>query len=123
MNDEEYFNEIYEYTLLQSTSGIWSPFRNSSDFKKSKKAFLDCLRYFIETNKLRLAKNGLFLTGTTDEQLELFRKSFPDEKRMKETENYWWYSDECPAGVVWIVDEEVEGFTTPAENGKYYFWS
>jgi len=120
-NDQ--LKEVYENAKLQSTSGLWYPFSYDDSYQNSIDAFLECLFTFLNEGKLRLAKKGKFLEGTIEEQIELFRKSFPDEERMKEVESYWWYLDDCPAGVVWIVDEAVEGFTTPAENGKHYFWA
>jgi hypothetical protein len=77
----------------------------------------------MEEYKVCLDKNGIFLEGTIDEQLALFKNAFPEEERMKEIDHYWWYLDDCPATVVWILDRDVKGFTTPAGNGKFYFWT
>ena len=123
MIEKKHLNEIYENAWTQSLSSLWYPFTHENNFENTKCLFLECLYILLSKDKLKLAKNGCFLSGTIEEQIELFKNSFPNEERMKEVEPYWWYLDECPAGAVWIVDEEVEGFTTPAENGKHYFWA
>jgi hypothetical protein len=99
------------------------PKKYSETYQGRIELFFIVLGRLIEEKKLRLAKKGEFLQGTIDEQLALFKNAFPDEERMKEVETYWWFLDDCPAGVVWILDREIESFTTTAGDGKFYYWA
>ncbi|MGB4774158.1 MAG: DUF596 domain-containing protein [Daejeonella sp.] len=123
MINKEYLNEVYDNSLGHSLVSLWYIFKNETNFQLSKDNFLECLYVFIFENKLRLAKNGVFLKGSIQEQVKMFGNALPDEERMKEEESYWWYLDDCPGDAVWIVNEPIDGFTTPAENGKYYYWA
>ena len=132
ISDKSYF-KIIDGLEIMSTGALWHKTSDSELFLFPKyyaethegriELFFIIIRRLIEESKLLLAKNGEFLKGTIDEQLELFKNAFPDGERMKEVYAYWWYLDDCPAEVVWILDEEIKGFTTPAENGKFYFWT
>ncbi|WP_155561140.1 DUF596 domain-containing protein, partial [Xylella fastidiosa] len=59
----------------------------------------------LDEGKLKLAEKGEFMTGTTEEQVEMFRKSFPASDEEMES-GCWFFSDECPAGAVWVFKGE-----------------
>ena len=132
MISEETYLKMTDGLELMALTNLWYSTKNYEYFGFPKvysetyvgriKLFFIIIRRLIEENKLRLAENGEFLKGTIDEQLELFKNAFPDEERMKEVDVYWWFLDDCPAGGVWIIAKEVNRFTTPAENGKFYYW-
>ena len=48
-------------------------------------------------------KNGVFLDTPIEEQVEAFRRAFPESVADSGYEDfYWWFFDEaCPAGVAW----------------------
>ncbi|TWP37461.1 DUF596 domain-containing protein, partial [Xylella fastidiosa subsp. fastidiosa] len=81
-----------------------------------KKDFLFLIGKLLDEGRLKLAKHDEFMTGTTEEQVEMFRKSFPasDEAMLR---GAWFFADECPAGAVWVFKGE-------GENGEdYYEWT
>ncbi len=117
-------DEIYSNTVQGSIGMIWhnSNFLSQS-YNHHKEIFFNYLEYLLSNDLLKFAKNGEFLSGTIEQQLALFKNAFPEEERMKEIDSYWWYLDDCPVEPVWILNKEIEGFTVPAEDGKFYFWA
>ncbi|AXI83708.1 DUF596 domain-containing protein [Xylella taiwanensis] len=92
---------------------------NNDSFEERKNDFLFLLEKLLDEGKLKLAKKGEFITGTTEELVDLFRKSFPvsDEDVDMEGAGLWFFMDECPAGAVWVFKGE-------GENGEdYYEWT
>ncbi|WP_419653912.1 DUF596 domain-containing protein [Xylella fastidiosa] len=107
-------------------NGLWSYIRRAhgippqrwdpDSFEERKKDFLFIVGKLLEEGKLKLAKNGEFITGTTEELVEMFRKSFPTSDEEMEF-GVWFFADECPAGAVWVYKGE-------GENGEdYYEWT
>ncbi len=45
------------------------------------------------------------MAGTTEEQMEMFRKSFPTSDEEMDS-GAWFFADECPAGAVWVLKGE-----------------
>ncbi|RYU95010.1 DUF596 domain-containing protein [Emticicia agri] len=122
---ETSYNELIENLELMALGGpLWSSTKDYSETYEGRiEVFFIILRRLIEEERIRLAKNGEFLKGTIDDQIKLFKNAFPTEERMKEVASYWWFMDDCPAGSVWIIDREIDGFTTPAGDGKHYYWA
>lgn len=64
-----------------------------------KELFLDFLGHLIKSGEIKLALQGKFLSGTPDEQVELFRQSWPEkyDRNVPELDidNLWWDSS-CP---------------------------
>jgi len=121
--NEQTLQEIYEITVLGSISMIWYNSEYlSNNYTHHVDIFIEIIEKFCNGDKIKLAKGGKFLTNPVMFQLQKIKDSLPSQERMQD-ESYWWYLDDCPAGVVWIIDEAIEGFTTPAENGKHYFWT
>ncbi|UIX81023.1 DUF596 domain-containing protein [Xylella fastidiosa] len=87
-----------------------------ASFEERKKDFLFIIGKLLDEGRLKLAKKGEFITGTTEELVEMFRKSFPTSDEEMEF-GVWFFSDDCPAGAVWISKGE-------GENGEdYYEWT
>jgi hypothetical protein len=132
ISNESYF-KLIDGLELMSLGALWYktddhilysfPKHYSENYQGRIELFCLVLRRLMEEHKVCLDKNGELLQGTIDEQLALFKNAFPEEERMKEIDHYWWYLDDCPATAVWILDREIEGFTTPAGKGKFYFWT
>lgn len=57
--------------------GVSASQDDPSSFVSRRKDFLDLLRRLLQEGKLRLAKDGVFLTGSVDEQAAKFEASFP----------------------------------------------
>ncbi len=67
--------------------GLWSYIRRMhgipphqedlASFEERKNDFLFLIGKLLDEGRLKLAKKGEFITGTTEELVEMFRKSFP----------------------------------------------
>ncbi|ALR05211.1 DUF596 domain-containing protein [Xylella fastidiosa] len=90
--------------------------RDPASFEERKNDFLFLVGKLLDEGKLKLAKNGEFIPGTTEELVEMFRSSFPASDEELDT-GTWFFYDECPAGAVWVLKGE-------GENGEdYYEWT
>ncbi|GAB3508783.1 DUF596 domain-containing protein [Emticicia fontis] len=124
MIPESKYQEFIENLVQMALGSLWHTTKDYSEIYEERiELFFIILRRLIEEGRIRLAKNGEFLIGTIDDQIELFKNAFPTEKRMREIDSYWWFMDDCPAGSVWIIDREIDGFTTPTGDGKHYYWA
>ncbi|WP_058570038.1 DUF596 domain-containing protein [Xylella fastidiosa] len=106
--------------------GLWSYIEDSyatppqkpdpATFEERKNDFLFMIGKLLNEGKLKLAEKGEFITGTTEELVEMFRKSFPNSDEEMEF-GVWFFSDDCPAGAVWVYKGE-------GENGEdEYEWT
>lgn len=68
-------------------------------------AFLSLLRMLMCKGEVRLAHNGVFLTGGIDEQLHNLRCKWPGGKDGLEADMDLWFLIDAPAGIVWITPE------------------
>ncbi|WP_419653908.1 DUF596 domain-containing protein [Xylella fastidiosa] len=125
MLTQEQLDDIYEI-VRGPLSYLWGYIENAyatppqkpdpASFEERKKDFLFIIGKLLDEGRLKLAKKGKFMTGTTEEQVEMFRKSFPTSDEEMEF-GVWFFADECPAGAVWISKGE-------GENGEdYYEWT
>ncbi len=63
-----------------------------------------------------LPKRANLWQAPTEEQMEMFRKSFPTSDEEMDS-GAWFFADECPAGAVWVLKGE-------GENGEdEYDWT
>jgi len=117
INDHDY-KEVVECSELRSFRGLWNyicpdmipSLKFSGEqfpFQTRKEIFFYFVQRLLNEGHIKLAKNGHLLTGTIDEQLKIFHDAFPnnedglyDPKHLME--DYWFYDDSCPAGVVWV---------------------
>lgn len=66
-------------------------------FNDRREIFFWVLERLLKEGKIKLAKNGKFLDGTINEQLERFKSVFP--KTEEEIDDGIWFFDErCPGG-------------------------
>ncbi|MDD0930412.1 DUF596 domain-containing protein [Xylella fastidiosa subsp. morus] len=87
-----------------------------ASFEERKNDFLFLIGKLLDEGRLKLAEKNEFITGTTEELVEMFRKSFPASDEEMEF-GVWFFADECPAGAVWVFKGE-------GENGEdYYEWT
>jgi len=120
INDHDY-KEVVECSELRSFRGLWNyicpdmipSLKVSGEqfpFQTRKEIFFYFVQRLLNEGHIKLAKNGHQLTGTIDEQLKIFHDAFPnnedglyDPKHLME--DYWFYDDSCPAGVVWVHND------------------
>ncbi|UIX81324.1 DUF596 domain-containing protein [Xylella fastidiosa] len=101
---------------IRDAYGIHPHQLDPASFEERKKDFLFLIGKLMDEGRLKLAKNDEFMTGSTEEQVEMFRKSFPASDEEMEL-GCWFFFDECPAGAVWVFKGE-------RENGEdYYEWT
>ncbi|MCD8457515.1 DUF596 domain-containing protein [Xylella taiwanensis] len=104
------------WSQIGRAHGISSKQVDLDSFEERKKDFFFVVGKLLDEGKLKLAKNGTFITGTTEELVEMFRTSFPDSDEEMEV-GIWFFTEECPAGAVWVSKGE-------GENGEdYYEWT
>lgn len=73
-------------------------------FSDRKKIFLWVLECLLKEGRIKLAKNGKFLEGTVEEQLERFRQALPKTEEEME-DGIWFFDESCPGGAVWVLKD------------------
>lgn len=116
----ENLNVLYS-SVIKSSYGLsmgamWQHVRidctaYSDDRLFRKKIFFDILTQLLEKKVIKLAKNGIFLTGTLSEQLALLHHSWPlyssdDDDDLDEFGP--WFLVKAPAGIVWLTSDGQE---------------
>lgn len=118
--DHTFFDELVDSVHMHALDCLWVyldafghkisfPEKLDKNFSLKKEVFFDILKKLMIDDRLRLAKNGYFLTGTIDEQINTFKAAFPpSEESQKEIGGMWnwFFIDECPAGAVWVYKLE-----------------
>lgn len=104
--------------------GIYAAQTDKESFAERKNDFLFLLGKLLDEGKLKLAKKGKFLSGTTTGLVEMFRKSFPDSDEAVDLggAGIWFFTDECPAGAVWVFKQEGEN-EQEENNEDHYLWT
>ena len=121
LTDNQY-SVITQNSSGQALSGVWAFFEVGGclleteeiplevwGFEKCRHAFLEVLFQLLLDGRIRLAKSGVFLRGSIEEQISIFEKQFPrtlDEVSNAGGLSSWFFSEECPAGAVWILKSE-----------------
>ncbi|MDU6601298.1 MAG: DUF596 domain-containing protein, partial [Streptococcus anginosus] len=83
-------------------------------FDEEKELFLWFIERLMYEGKVKLGNGGEFWTGTIKEQVSKFRESFPNSPEEMECgafNGYWFLSDTCPAGLVWIHENGYQDWT------------
>ena len=119
---EAQYEIIVDGATGQALDGVWAFFEVSGclfetddvlleiwGFEKCRDAFLEVLGRLLAEGRIKLAKSGVFLAGSCEEQMALFKGEFP--KSLEETSSIggvgtWFFTDACPAGAVWIMKTE-----------------
>ncbi|STZ01718.1 Uncharacterized protein conserved in bacteria [Moraxella atlantae] len=87
-------------------------------FKERREAFFEVLERLMVDKVLFLEKDGIFLQGSIKQQIDLFRKSFPNsEEEILSIGGMfvWFVLPSCPAYAVW---KQIK------KNGEFeYYWS
>lgn len=110
----------YSHEEPHALSDLWSrldsfgneipfPEKLNKNYLLKKETFFHIIKILMLHNKLRLAKNGQFLTGTIEEQLDKFKAIFPISEESKKGIggiSTWFFMDDCPAGAVWVYQLE-----------------
>ncbi|QGN40539.1 DUF596 domain-containing protein [Klebsiella oxytoca] len=74
-------------------------------YKEEKALYIWFIGRLLEDGEIKLARHGKFLSGSIDEQIEAFEVAFPkneDDMDCDAFEGFWFLSEACPAGIVWV---------------------
>lgn len=80
-----------------------------------KALFFGLLQQLLNTGQVRLASDGVFLTGTVKEQLQQLAEAWPqpdsDDELDDLDETGFWFLVKAPAGLVWTMPDGQEVWT------------
>jgi hypothetical protein len=115
--EEERFLEVCCNAETQSLDGIWSQLQyDMPSFTGQRDLFFQVLERLLQEQRIKLHRRGVFLQGSIEEQVEVFRMAFPCSEADADRQctkpgrapayegfgmNVWWFLDLCPAGVAW----------------------
>jgi hypothetical protein len=80
-----------------------------------KEVFFAILTRLLNEEKIKLAKNGVFLSGTVEQQIKTLKAAWPPypyEDENDDLDEYgMWFLVKTPAGVVWLAPDGRELWT------------
>ena len=114
-------DQLYE-SVLQSAFGlsmgaIWQHMTvelsgSPVDYSRRIELFYTLMNRLMTEGNVRLAKDGLFLVGTIQDQLDVLKKAWPDKPDEDDLDGFGlWFITEAPAGIVWIDVDGKEFWT------------
>lgn len=110
MLTEKEYNETAAAAELQALDGLWAysipDYVESNDFTfiQRKALFFWLFERLLREGRIKLAKNGKFLEGSVDTQIERFRQAFPKTEEEME-DGIWFFDEDCPGGAVWVLED------------------
>lgn len=109
--NREWVDFVLEVADQLSLSSIWSYSKfDNQTFEERCEAFYWIFERILESGRLRLIKNGEYLTGTPKELVQRFRDVFPTSdipdpvNWPDEDASFWFFGDPCPGEAVWRID-------------------
>lgn len=124
MYDDALYQRVITMGEEQDLQATWIYLEEATtSYVETRSFFLMTLRRMLDDGVIKLAKNGLFLEGDSNYQVNLFDKALPksdDEAphagKSPTTGRWyfdttWFFCDECPGGAVWINPDD----------GSYYW--
>ena len=77
------------------------------NFTQRRSMFLYLLHRLMHEDRLKLAKNGNILEENVEALAAQFHDAFPksDEEIDMGGAGTWFFTDSCPAGAVWVLDD------------------
>ncbi|KAA1045557.1 DUF596 domain-containing protein [Pseudocitrobacter sp. 73] len=106
---EDEYQEIVSAAEQQTLDAVlcYSTSRNSArddSFDTRKRIFFYVLSRLLTEGRIKLAKNGRFLNGTIQEQIDCFKSAYPDSEEELD-DGICFFDDNCPGGAVWILED------------------
>lgn len=87
----------------------------SDNYSFRKKIFFCILTRLLNEKKIKLAVNGVFLSGTVEQQVQIVQAAWPPypcEDEDDDLDEYgMWFLVKAPAGVVWLSPDGKELWT------------
>lgn len=103
----EFVNEVLSECEGMSLASAWSSTDFPSlTFPERIEVFCALLHRMLESGQFKLKKDGEYLTGSPEEQVQLFREAFPETDYPYPDfpdcdVSYWFFDDNCPGQAVW----------------------
>ena len=107
--NREWVDFVLEVADQLSLSSIWSYSKfDNQTFEERCEAFYWILEKVLDSGRLRLKKNGEYLTGTPKELVQRFRDVLPktDVPYLSHPHldlSHWFFDPQCPGEAVWRV--------------------
>ncbi|ACB92744.1 DUF596 domain-containing protein [Xylella fastidiosa subsp. fastidiosa] len=105
----DYVKEVHEISSSQV---------DPDSFEEIKNEFFFVMGKLLDQGKLKLGnrKTELIMEGTTEELVDMFRRSFPSYISHEDLDTGLWFFADCPFIAVWVHKGQ-------GENGEdYYGW-
>lgn len=87
----------------------------SDNYLLRKEVFFTLIESLLKQGKIKLASNGEFLSGTTEEQIQELIAAwppFPSDNQDDDLDEYGiWFLVKAPAGIVWLTPDGKELWT------------
>lgn len=117
-------NEIYSLVINSSyglsMGAIWQHISVEcaelpDNYSFRKETFFAILTRLLNEKKIKLAANGLFLSGTIEQQVHILESAwppYPNDDEDDDLDEYgMWFLVKAPAGVVWLAPDGKELWT------------
>ncbi|MFS2225175.1 DUF596 domain-containing protein [Pantoea sp. B65] len=120
MNRESIYQAVITSASGLSLGAIWQHIqvecRNTpASLALRKEIFFGLLQRLLNTGMARLARDGTYLTGTVEQQLQLLTHCWPqpgsDDELDDLDETGVWFLANAPAGLVWVTPDGQEIWT------------
>lgn len=118
-SDEQY--KLFSHELEGDSVGtMWSAMiaenfeKAAMSYDEKKEYFLELLHRLMQDGKIKLANKDKFLEGSVAEQIALYRENFPknqEEMDAYDIDGFWFLTEKCPGGIVWIHESGYEDWT------------
>lgn len=117
---DKIYSSVLDSAYGLSMGAIWQHVsvdcaKISGDYLFRRDIFFDVLSRLLYENKIKLAENGMFLSGSINEQLEMLQTAWPpypsDDEYDDLDEFGMWFLAKAPAGVVWLTSDGREVWT------------
>lgn len=116
LSDSQFENVIYG-TDQMSLSALWNATNNDGldasyiplvfqPFTARKSLFIWILERLLREGRIKLHKNGVFLQGSIEMQVQRFQEAWPETDKPYPDHpdagfDLWFFDPVCPAGVAW----------------------
>lgn len=100
-------------TIWQHVSVECNEFSDNYFFRKE--VFFSILIRLLNDKKIKLAKDGIFLSGTIEQQIQVIQAAWPPYPCKDENDDLdefgMWFLVKAPAGIVWLSPDGKELWT------------
>ena len=120
MNFEKIYHSILESSFGYSMGTMWQHVANymndmGEPYEIRKNIFFKILNKLMNDGYIRLASHGVFLTGTSEEQIQSIKDIWPPYPSDDEDDDLddigMWFYVKLDCGIVWIKPEGQEIWT------------